>query len=194
TSVDVILTRTPFGAVAGLNANQRAVGNALEGAYRTTLTGAAATLYTNLLMTGTPNSLSQLSGEGITAAQNTAFATGRPFDSLMMDKSAFWRSGETVDSEGVTFREAPLAYAAEKKKPAAAAFKELKAPPPVYQPRTWRVWTGGFGGVQSFNGDAVVGSADARPPPARGALGLAFPVAPPPRGGVSRGGRRSQHC
>jgi hypothetical protein len=23
------------------------------------------------------------------------------------------------------------------------------------------VWTGGFGGVQSFNGDAVVGSADA---------------------------------
>jgi subtilase-type serine protease len=53
TSVDVTLTRTPFGAVAGLNANQRAVGNALEGAYKTTLTGAAATLYTNLLMTGT---------------------------------------------------------------------------------------------------------------------------------------------
>jgi hypothetical protein len=52
TSVDVTLTRTPFGAVAGLNANQRAVGNALEGAYRTTLTGAAATLYTNLLMNG----------------------------------------------------------------------------------------------------------------------------------------------
>ena len=64
TSVDVTLTRTPFGAVAGLNANQRAVGNALEAAYATTLTGPAATLYTNLLMTGTPNALSQLSGEG----------------------------------------------------------------------------------------------------------------------------------
>src|SRR5262245_37732459 len=107
TSVDVTLTRTPFGAVVGLNKNQQAVGNALEGAYRTTLTGAAATLYTNLLMTGTPNSLSQLSGEGVTAAQNTAFATGRMFDSLMMDQGAFWRSGETADSEGVTFREAP---------------------------------------------------------------------------------------
>jgi subtilase-type serine protease len=46
TSVDVTLTRTPFGAVAGLNANQRAVGNALEAAYATTLTGPAATLYT----------------------------------------------------------------------------------------------------------------------------------------------------
>jgi len=91
TSVDVTLTRTPFGAVAGLNANQRAVGNALEGAYATTLTGPAATLYTNLLMTGTPNALSQLSGEGITTAQNAAFGSGRMFDSLMMDQGA--RSG-----------------------------------------------------------------------------------------------------
>src|SRR5262249_12803909 len=57
-SVDVTLTRTPFGAVAGLTANQRAVGNALEAGYSTTLTGPAATLYTNLLMTGTPDALS----------------------------------------------------------------------------------------------------------------------------------------
>ena len=122
---------------------QRAVGNALEAAYATTLTGPAATLYTNLLMTGTPNALSQLSGEGITAAQNAAFASGRMFNSLMMDQGAFWRSGETADSEGVTYREAPLAYAAEKNKPTPAAFKELKAPPLAYQPRNWRVWTGG---------------------------------------------------
>jgi len=136
TSVGVTVTRTPFGAVAGLNRNQQAVGNALEGAYATTLTGLAATLYTNLLTTGTPDSLSQLSGEGTTAAQNTAFATGRMFDALLMDQGAFWRSGETTDSQGVTFREAPLAYAAEKKKPAPAAFKKLKAPS-AYQPRTW---------------------------------------------------------
>src|SRR5262245_20289373 len=62
-SVDVTMTRTPFGAVAGLTANQRAVGNALEAGYSTTRTGPAATLYTNLLMTGTPDALSQLSGE-----------------------------------------------------------------------------------------------------------------------------------
>src|SRR5262245_24868971 len=63
TSVGVTLRRTPFGAVAGLTANQRAAGNALEAAYSTTLTGPAATLYTNLLMTGTPDALTQLSGE-----------------------------------------------------------------------------------------------------------------------------------
>jgi outer membrane autotransporter protein len=191
TSVDLTLTRTPFGAVAGLTRNQQAVGNALEGAYRTTFTGAPATLYTNLLMTGTPNSLSQLSGEGITAAQNTAFATGRMFDSLMMDQGAFWRSGETADSEGVTFREAPLAYAPEKRKPAAPVFKELKAPPPAYQPRTWRVWTGGFGGVQSFNGDAVVGSADARTSAAGGAMGFDYQLDPTRLVGVAVGGSES---
>ena len=191
TSVDVTLTRTPFGAVAGLNANQRAVGNALEAAYATTLTGPAATLYTNLLMTGTPNALSQLSGEGITAAQNAAFASGRMFDSLMMDQGAFWRSGETADSEGVTYREAPLAYAAEKKKPTPAAFKALKAPPPAYQPRNWRVWTGGFGGVQSFNGDAIVGSADARTSAAGGAMGFDYQVDPTRLVGVAVGGSES---
>jgi uncharacterized protein with beta-barrel porin domain len=190
TSVDVTLTRTPFGAVPGLNANQRAVGNALESAYATTLTGPAATLYGNLLVTGTPDSLSQLSGEGITAAQNAAFASGRMFDSLMMDQGAFWRSGETADSNGVTFREAPLAYAPEKKKAASAAFKELKAPP-VYQPRTWRVWTGGFGGVQSFNGDASVGSADARTAAAGGAMGFDYQVDPTRLVGVAVGGSES---
>jgi outer membrane autotransporter protein len=190
TSVAVTLTRTPFGAVPGLNRNQQAVGNALEGAYGTTLTGSAATLYTNLLMTGTPDSLSQLSGEGTTAAQNTAFATGRMFDALLMDQGAFWRSGETTDSQGVTFREAPLAYAAENKKPAPAAFKELRAPS-AYQPRTWRVWTGGFGGVQSFNGDATVGSANARTAVAGGAMGFDYQVDPTRLIGVAVGGSDS---
>jgi uncharacterized protein with beta-barrel porin domain len=183
--------RTPFGAVAGLNANQRAVGNALEGAYRTTLTGSAAQLYTNLLMTGTPDALSQLSGEGTTAAQNTAFASGAMFGALLMDQGAFWRSGETADSEGVTYREAPLAYAAEKKKPTPAAFKALKASPLAYQPRNWRVWTGGFGGVQSFNGDAFVGSADARTAAAGGAMGFDYQVDPTRLVGVAVGGSES---
>jgi outer membrane autotransporter protein len=189
-SVDVTLTRTPFGAVPGLNRNQQAVGNALERAYNTTLTGPAATLYSNLLATGTPDSLSRLSGEGTTAAQNATFATGRMFDSLLMDQGEFWRRDETTDSNGVTFRATPLAYAAEKKKPAPAAFKELKAPP-VYQPRTWRVWTGGFGGVQSFNGDASVGSADARTAAAGGAMGFDYQVDPTRLIGVAVGGSES---
>ena len=113
------------------------------------------------------------------------------FDSLMMDQGAFWRSGETADSEGVTYREAPLAYAAEKKKPTPAAFKALKAPPLAYQPRNWRVWTGGFGGVQSFNGDAIVGSADARTSAAGGAMGFDYQVDPTRLIGVAVGGSES---
>jgi uncharacterized protein with beta-barrel porin domain len=187
----VTLTRTPFGAVPGLNANQRAVGNALEGAYRTTLTGGAATLYTNLLMTGTPAALTQLSGEGTTAAQNAAFASGSMFDALLMDQGAFWRGGETADSEGVSFRDKPLAYAAEKK-PGSAAFKALKEPPPpTYQPRSWRVWTGGFGGVQSFNGDAAVGSANAGSSVAGGAMGFDYQVDATRLVGVAVGGSES---
>src|SRR5262249_33954432 len=77
TSVDVTLTRTPFGAVPGLTRNQQAVGNALEVAYSTTLTGPAATLYTKLLMTGTPDALSQLSGEVHGSVQTTMIDDSR---------------------------------------------------------------------------------------------------------------------
>jgi outer membrane autotransporter protein len=192
TSVDVTVTRTPFGGLAGLTTNQRAVGNALEGAYNTALTGPAAQLYTILLMSGTPESLSQLSGEGIAAAQNTAFASGSMFNEMLMDQGAFWRNGETADSNGVTLRAAPLAYAAEKKKPGSAAFKALKEPPmPAYQPRTWRLWTGGFGGVQSFSGDASIGSADARNAAAGGAMGFDYQVDPTRLIGFAVGGSES---
>src|SRR5262249_23748284 len=124
-------------------------------------------------------------------AQNTAFATGRMFDSLMMDQGAFWRSGQTTDSEGVTYRAAPLAYAAENKKPAAPVFKELKALPPAYQPRTWRVWTGGFRAEPSVKGDAVVGSADAGTSAAGGVMGFDYQVDPTRLIGVAVGGSES---
>ena len=45
------------------------------------------------------------------------------------------------------------------------------------------MWTGGFGGVQSFNGDAVVGSADARTSAAGGAMG--FDYQPTRRGSLA---------
>jgi outer membrane autotransporter protein len=144
-------------------------------------------------MTGMPDALSQLSGEGITAAQNTALASGTMFNEMLMDQGAFWRNGETVDTNGVTLRAAPIAYAAEKKKkPGSAAFKALKEPqPPAYQPRTWRLWTSGFGGVQSFNGDASIGSADARSAAAGGAMGFDYQIDPTRLVGVAVGGSES---
>jgi hypothetical protein len=72
TSVDVTMTRTPFGAVSGLTGNQRAVGNALEGAYSTTLTGHDA-LHQSADDGHTRRAVAAFRG---TAAQNAAFANG----------------------------------------------------------------------------------------------------------------------
>jgi len=53
------------------------------------------------------------------------------------------------------------------------------------------VWTGGFGGVQSFNGDASIGSADARTNAAGGAMGFDYQVDPTRLVGVAVGGSES---
>ena len=69
--------------------NQRAVGNALEGSYSTTLAGNAATFYGNLLAATSVTVLDQLSGEGTSAAQNAAFKAGSLFNSAMQNQSLF---------------------------------------------------------------------------------------------------------
>jgi outer membrane autotransporter protein len=54
------------------------------------------------------------------------------------------------------------------------------------------VWTGGFGGVQLLNGDAIVGSADARTSAAGGAMGFDYQVDPTRLVGVAVGGSESR--
>jgi subtilase-type serine protease len=168
TSVNVTLTRIPFGGLPGL------ADDALEQACSPTLAGAAARFCATLLMAGSEDLLQQLFGDGTTAAQHAAFASNTMFDAVLMDQGAFWRSGETADGNGVALGAAPLGYAAEK--PAPSAFKALRAP--GYQPRTWRGWVSGFGGVGSFAGDAAVGSADARTATAGGAMGFDYQIDP----------------
>ena len=87
-SVDLILTRQGFGAVAGETQNQRAIGNALEAGYSTALTGSAATFYAQLLQAGSLRALDQLSGEGTSGTQNTAFNSGVLFGQTMFDPVA----------------------------------------------------------------------------------------------------------
>ena len=73
TSVDLVITRTPFNQPTMGGANARAVGNALEANYSTSLTGSLASFYTQLLQATAPNTLSQLTGEVATASQNASF-------------------------------------------------------------------------------------------------------------------------
>src|SRR3984893_16246028 len=179
TSVDVTVTRTPFGAVPGLTRNQRAVGNALEGAYSTTLTGPAATLYTNLLMTGTPDALSQLSGEVATGAQQPAFELMNEFMSVMLDPFVDGRSGVG----GVHGYAIPFAPDREPlpEDIALAYSKVLRTPVSKAIPfeQRWSVWGAGYGGANHTSGDLlVVGSHDLSAHTAGGAAGLDYRVAP----------------
>jgi outer membrane autotransporter protein len=186
TSVGVTLTRTPFGAVPGLNANQQAVGNALEGAYNTTLTGAAAALYTSLLMTGTPNALTLLSGEAASGAQQGAFQLTNQFLGIMLDPFVDGR-GNPIGGGAIGFTperenlpdDIALAYA-----------KLLKASPAPSLPspasgrglgwgQRWSVWGAGYGGSNRTAGDTIVaGSHDLAASTAGGTAGLDYRLAP----------------
>jgi uncharacterized protein with beta-barrel porin domain len=73
TSVDLVITRTPFNQPTTGGANARAVGNVLEANYSTSLTGSLASFYMSLLQATAPNTLSQLTGEVATASQSASF-------------------------------------------------------------------------------------------------------------------------
>jgi outer membrane autotransporter protein len=161
TSVDVTVTRTPFGALAGLTANQRAVGNALEAGYSTTLTGPAATLYTKLLTTGTPDALTQLSGEVHGSVQAVIVDDSRYIRQAVLGRlrqapyaggtgaiAALGSGGPTL-AYGESATDATLAYA--DKKPSFP----IKAPPlaaPVETPDL-TFWAQGVGAWGKINGD-----------------------------------------
>src|SRR6516225_516222 len=167
TSVDVTVTRTPFGALAGLTANQRAVGNALEAGYSTTLTGPAATLYTNLLTTGTPDALNQLSGEVHGSVQSVIVDDSRYIRQAVLGRlrqapyaggsgaiAALGSGGQTL-AYGEPATDAALAYA--NKKPSFP----IKAPPLAAPAETpdltfWAQGVGAWGKIDSDGNAADV--------------------------------------
>jgi outer membrane autotransporter protein len=161
TSVGVTLTRTPFGALAGLTANQRAVGNALEATYSTALTGPAATLYTKLLMTGTADALAQLSGEIHGSVQATIVDDSRYVRQAVLGRlrqapyaggsgaiAALGSGGPTL-AYGESASDAALAYA--DKKPSFP----IKAPPLAAPVETSNLtfWAQGVGAWGKIDGD-----------------------------------------
>ena len=97
--------------------------------------------------------IDELGGEGVGGAQQTAFGASRLFGSAIMAQAAFWLNGG-ADLNGITpQRNRPL-------KLGAVASEEELALYTGYQPRTWRLWTAGFGGTSSFQGNGAFGSPD----------------------------------
>lgn len=180
TTVDLTLTRAGFGAVAGETANQRAVGNALEAGYSPQLTGTAAAFYSQLVQAGSVRVLDQLSGEGTSGTQNTAFAAGSLFGQTMDSQMDAWRAGHRGEVAGG----GALGYASER--PVTSAFNALKAPPRA-EPQ-WHAWASGFGAGQSLSGDATVGSAGVSDRIAGGAAGVDHLFGPDLLVGIAAGG------
>jgi hypothetical protein len=157
TSVDLTLNRIPFGAVLGLSGNQRAVGNALEAAYSTTLTGQQALFYGNVLASPTTNVLTQLSGESNAGAgQIAAFQLTNQFLLLMLDPFGLDRGGFGAAGTGPV-RGAISGFAPERE-PAPEMAQAYAAVTPdarvlAYTAPRWNVWAAAFGGANNTNGD-----------------------------------------
>jgi outer membrane autotransporter protein len=124
--------------------------------------------------------LDQLSGEGTSGTQNTAFGAGSLFGQTMDSQMDAWRAGH----RGEAADRGALGYASER--PVTSAFNALKAPPRV-EPQ-WHAWASGFGAGQSLSGDATVGSAGFSDRIAGGAIGVNHLVGPDLLVGIAAGG------
>ncbi|MES5486749.1 autotransporter domain-containing protein [Bradyrhizobium sp. INPA03-11B] len=144
-------TAPNFGS--GLNLNQQPVANALVNSFNTT--GGIPMVYGTL----TPAGLTQASGELATGSQQTTFDATNLFLGLLTDPLMNRNGGIAVapGTSGYAEEGDTTAYAATRKTNAFAMF--TKAPPVPFVPR-WSVWAAGYGGSQSTNGNAIVGSND----------------------------------
>jgi autotransporter-associated beta strand protein len=114
----------------------------------------------NLSGTQLENSLSQLSGEAATGAQQSAFQMENLFLSLLLDPYADGRGGDFAAGAAP----AALGYTSDTEPNLPPAMADayasvLKEPAPAAPPR-WNVWGAGFGGANANAGNASVGSHD----------------------------------
>ena len=111
--------------------------------------------------------LNELFGEGVTGAQQTAFGASSLFASAMMGQGAFWRDGgqdpKNPDNDNQSLKDGPGALAPN-------AYVNTSGP------RTWRLWTAGFAGTATYDGEVVRDTADLDTRVAGFALGLDYQI------------------
>jgi uncharacterized protein with beta-barrel porin domain len=163
----------------GLNVNQQNVANALTNFFNTT--GGIPMVFGAL----TPAGLTQASGEPATGSQQATFNAMTQFMGLMTDPFIDGRGGGSNAGPGAT----PFAEESEDVNAQAAARKRTgsehdayamfsKAPlVQSYDPR-WSVWAAGFGGSQTTDGNAVLGSNTATSRIAATAVGADYRFSP----------------
>jgi autotransporter-associated beta strand protein len=146
----------------GLSGNQQNVANAIVGFFNSN--GSIPIVFGGL----TPAGLTQAAGETATGSQQTTFDAMTQFLDLLLDPFIDGRGDIPAPATGaipfVEEGDGANAYASSGRKRTGAERDALaavynKAPPrnPVFDPR-WSVWAAGFGGSQSTDGNAVLGS------------------------------------
>jgi uncharacterized protein with beta-barrel porin domain len=184
---DVVVRSSGINFVTpNLNGNQTSVGNALNGAAQTAgLGGPIFSLLLNTSAAGYGPALTQLSGETATGSQQTTFNAMNQFMGIMTDPFVAGR-GDPISAGGVPNAYASegdaSAYASDGRKRTDAARDAYamftKAPlANTYDPR-WSVWAAGFGGSQSTDGNAAVGSSNTTSSIAGTAVGADYRFSP----------------
>ena len=144
-------TSPSFGG--GLNSNQQAVGNALINFFNTT--GGIPLVFGTL----TPAGLTQVSGETATGTQQTTFDAMNMFMNVMTDPFIGGRGdGAGAGGNATGYADEAQAYAAKCGPNDAPAAIYTKAPPAAPFEQRWSVWAAGFGGSQTTDGNAALGS------------------------------------
>jgi uncharacterized protein with beta-barrel porin domain len=145
----------------GLDTNQQNVANTLVNFFNST--GGIPAVFGSL----SPRGMTQASGELATASQQTSFEAMNLFLGLLTDPFVAGRGNGVVPATGATqFAEqndAASAYAANGKprsKSEREAYAAVYRKAPIrdtYDPH-WSVWAAGYGGSQTTDGNAVLGS------------------------------------
>jgi uncharacterized protein with beta-barrel porin domain len=156
-------------APGGLNGNQLAVANALIGFFNST--GGIPAAFSSL----NANGLSQASGELATGSQQTTFNAMNQFMGVLTDPFIDGRGdgqgGGTSTATGYASTQKPAAI-----RDAYAMF--TKAPPAVSFEQRWSVWAAGYGGSQTTDGNAALGSNTATSRIAGTAVGADYRISP----------------
>jgi autotransporter-associated beta strand protein len=139
---------------SNLSTNQQNVANALTSFFNTN--GSIPAVFGGL----TPAGLTQASGETATGTQQTTFDAMNIFMGVMTDPFVAGRSdGASAGGNATGYAdEDALAYAAKRRRNDALAAIYTKAPRAAGFDQRWSVWAAGFGGSQTTDGSAAVGS------------------------------------
>jgi T5SS/PEP-CTERM-associated repeat protein/autotransporter-associated beta strand protein len=155
TDVFLNLTASLGGGQTGLGSNQQTIANVINHVFNNggALPPGFLTLF-GLTGANLGNALTQASGETATGSQQTTFDAMNQFMGVMTDPFIDGRGDGFGASGG-----APSGYASTQKTGAArdANAMFVKAPVVPFEQR-WSTWTAGYGGSQTTDGNAAVGS------------------------------------